>query len=113
MSSTVLLSKGAGQIYIMAVTAEGRGVDDDMPPYTRTFVLALYRLGKGKNAKMAGHYNSRTPLLSKLLLGHSSSYGAVISLKLFHVQTIPSTICTSRSAIKPGVFVNVFVIKSY
>ena len=46
MSSTVLLSKGAGQIYIMAVTAEGRGVDDDMPPYTRTFVLALYNLSR-------------------------------------------------------------------
>ena len=39
MSSTVLLSKGAGQIYIMAVTAEGRGVDDNLPPYTE----ALFR----------------------------------------------------------------------
>ena len=41
MSSTVLLSKGAGQIYIMAVTTEGRGVDDDLPPYTQAwFILA-------------------------------------------------------------------------
>ena len=39
MSSTVLLSKGAGQIYIMAVTTEARGVDDDLPPYTE----ALFR----------------------------------------------------------------------
>ena len=32
MSSTVLLSKGAGQIYILAVMAEAAVVDDDVPP---------------------------------------------------------------------------------
>jgi len=40
MSSTVLLSKGAGQIYILAVMAEAAVVDDDVPPLT----VALFRL---------------------------------------------------------------------
>ena len=40
MSSTVLLSKGAGQIYILAVMAEAAVVDDDVPPLT----VAVFRL---------------------------------------------------------------------
>ena len=32
MSSTVLLSKGAGQIYIMTVMAEAAVADDRVPP---------------------------------------------------------------------------------
>ena len=32
MSSTVLLSKGAGQIYIMTVMAEAGVADDSVPP---------------------------------------------------------------------------------
>ena len=32
MSSTVLLSKGAGQIYIMTVMAEAAVADDSVPP---------------------------------------------------------------------------------
>ena len=40
MSSTVLLSKGSGQIYLWAVMAEAAVVDDDVPPLT----VAVFRL---------------------------------------------------------------------
>ena len=41
MSSMVLLSKGAGQIYILAVMAEAAVVDDDVPPLTVGRVSAV------------------------------------------------------------------------
>ena len=40
MFSAVLLSKGSGQIYILAVMAEAAVVDDDVPPLT----VAVFRL---------------------------------------------------------------------
>ena len=68
MSSTVLLSKGAGQIYILAVMAEAAVVDDDV-------LLSLWpcfgcvRAGQGK---MRQNYFPSLPsiesLCSKVLL---------------------------------------------
>ena len=50
MSSTVLLSKGAGQIYIMTVMAEAAVADDSVLPLTLgTLVIeGAYNIQKAK-----------------------------------------------------------------
>ena len=47
MSSTALLSKGAGQIYIMAVMPEA-GVADDCVPPSHFAIARAYNLKKAK-----------------------------------------------------------------